>query len=91
MIAELLGTDADGTAALGNGDAASTRRRRHAIGGASADAGNLIAGNQGPGIALVPGDGGAEGSNEVLGNKIGTAKDGSRLFPIRAPACASRT
>ena len=69
----LIGTDADGEAALGNdrdGVAVLDGARRNAIGGA-AELGNVISGNAGDGVAIAD-----AGANTVAGNLIGLGADG---------------
>src|SRR5207237_10730631 len=62
-----IGTNAAGTAAIGNGTGVYLLRANNiAIGGTAAGAGNVISGNSGGGIDLT-------GSNNVIqGNLIGT-------------------
>jgi hypothetical protein len=73
-----IGTDASGTAALGNGsffgaEGVTVRGSNNLIGGTSAAACNVISGNYGNGLAII--DGSFSG-NLVEGNFIGTDKTG---------------
>ena len=72
-----IGTDATGTTAIGNlqdGIAVASGSSSNVIGGGSADAGNLISGNEGIGILLQdPGT----SNNQVLGNYIGADATGT--------------
>ena len=68
-----IGTDAAGQADLGNeGGVQSVGGKDNAIGGTAPEARNLISGNDRKGVLL---SGGSDGS-KVLGNLIGTKKDG---------------
>jgi hypothetical protein len=69
----LIGTTAAGDAPLPNGDAGVTvsGSGSNTIGGTAVGAGNVIAGNAGPGVELDDADG-----NNVLGNWIGTDATG---------------
>ena len=69
----LIGTDATGTKALGNGaegveiDAADGPSTDNTIGATSAIAGNLITDNGGPGVAVI---GGTSVGNQITANRI---------------------
>ncbi len=71
-----IGTDASGTLDLGNGasfgDGVVVFGDSNIVGGTSRGRRNLISGNNGEGVDLSFGEG-----NEVQGNLIGTAKDGT--------------
>jgi trimeric autotransporter adhesin len=70
-----IGTDPGGTLDRGNafsGVSVRNGSKSAIVGGASPDKRNLISGNDGGGVAL-----GNRGSNKVMGNLIGTSKDGS--------------
>ena len=73
-----IGTNAAGTAALGNGgDGIKVRSAGNTIGGTAAGAGNLIAGNLNDGIDIS----GALSNNLVQGNRIGTNAAGTAAIP----------
>ena len=74
----LIGTNADGTAAIGNGqNGISIDGTANVVGGSEAGAGNVIAGNGSNGILIgVYIDGEVGTSNSVLGNFIGTDRTG---------------
>jgi hypothetical protein len=66
----LIGTDANGTVALPNGEGGiGLNESGDVIGGTTPGAGNLISGNDGFGVVIV---GYGYGDNVVQGNKIGT-------------------
>jgi titin len=68
--ADLIGTDASGTHALGNGwtgVAIQFLATNNTIGGMAAGTGNLISANGGTGVSFVGAD-----LNQLVGNKIGT-------------------
>jgi hypothetical protein len=70
-----IGTNADGTADLGNGDEGVSigyAARNNTIGGADPAARNIISGNGDAGIDIFGGDPGNPTGNQVLGNYIGT-------------------
>ncbi|MBI5093031.1 MAG: right-handed parallel beta-helix repeat-containing protein [Candidatus Hydrogenedentes bacterium] len=71
IVNNLVGTNADGTAALGNGTGVliGNQAAGNTIGGPTAADRNLISGNTGLGVQLS--DGGTS-ANVVLGNAIGT-------------------
>jgi hypothetical protein len=74
-----IGTDARGTAALGNGnvyggDGVDVEGSNNLIGGTSAAARNVISGNYSNGLAILNGGSG----NQVQGNFIGTDKTGRK-------------
>jgi hypothetical protein len=72
-----VGTDPSGTQDLGNGDMGVRFLNANSltVGGASPAARNLLSGNDGDGI-LIDQSGGTQ-SREVMGNLIGTQKNGS--------------
>jgi hypothetical protein len=77
VLGNFIGTDATGTAALGNkGDGVllDSSAIANTIGGTTARAGNLLSGNGHSGVALT--DGGTS-ANLVAGNFIGTDKSGT--------------
>jgi hypothetical protein len=71
VLGNYIGTDASGTLALSNSVGLSVSGANNTIGGTVANAGNLISGNRGSGIAL---DG---NNNTVQGNFLGTNASGS--------------
>jgi len=73
-----IGTNAAGTAAVGNTDHGIEIRDAvgNTIGGSSAGAGNVISGNLLHGVYI---NGSATGTNFVQGNLIGTAADGTMI------------
>ena len=75
VLGNLIGTDASGQADLGNAASGVVVELAsdNAVGGTEAGARNVISGNDGAGVVLVR----AARNNEVLGNLIGTARDGS--------------
>jgi hypothetical protein len=80
VIGNRVGTDFTGTSALPNsydgvhvGGGATANK----IGGTTVGAGNLISGNQGPGVELSDN---ATSSNVVLGNRIGTDITGTQAL-----------
>lgn len=79
----ILGTDAAGTLALGNGAQIMVNDSNNVIGGATPDARNVIAGNStlsgtNYGIILGSGNQGPEfGNNKIIGNFIGTNPAGT--------------
>ena len=68
-----IGTDAAGTQPRGNGSGVSIEGNSNTVGGTSPGARNIISGNDGMGIFIA--FGGVTG-NRVMGNYIGTDKDG---------------
>ena len=81
ILGNLIGTDASGAAALGNGGNGVDIRdgaTGNTVGGTATGAGNVISGNAGTGIYLY-GDG--TDDNVVLGNLIGTDKSGTASLP----------
>ena len=73
VIGNYIGTDVNGTAALGNGPSGvRVEAASSTIGGAAAGAGNLISGNAGTGITLSGG-----GASTVAGNYVGTNAAGN--------------
>ncbi|MDX6284859.1 MAG: hypothetical protein QOG53_344 [Frankiales bacterium] len=70
VLGNLIGTDADGTSALGNGlDGVLLESANNTVG-----AGNVISGNTGNGVSI---DGASATGNHVLGNMIGTDATGA--------------
>ncbi len=68
-----IGTDKNGTSALPNGnDGIIVTEQNNTIGGTETGAGNLISGNAGDGVYLLGAD-----NNTILGNYIGTDKNGT--------------
>ena len=75
----VIGTDAAGTAALGNGDGVLiVNSANNLIGGLTAAARNLISGNSGDGLELT---GSLALGNQILGNFIGTDVTGAIGLP----------
>jgi hypothetical protein len=73
----LIGTNATGSAALGNGaNGVNVQSAGNTIGGTAAGAGNTISANGADGILLAVGAGGG-GANVVQGNFIGTNSTGA--------------
>ena len=74
-----VGTDVSGEVALGGGNGIQTSNSRdHLIGGAGPGEGNLVSGNSGIGISV----GGLPSSGyRILGNRVGTDKDGVEPLP----------
>ena len=75
-----IGTNAAGTAALGNGDDGVDvfGADDNTVGGTDASARNIISGNDGDGVQVVGGLGTT--GNEILGNYIGTDKNGTNAL-----------
>jgi len=76
----LVGTDATGAAALGNGEAGVSMNQgasENTIGGSDSGAGNVLSGNV---FGVLIGDGTASG-NQILGNLIGTNAAGAQAIP----------
>ncbi len=72
-----IGTNATGTAGLGNGSNGITiLSDNHLIGGPASGAGNLISGNTNDGVLISGGS-----SNTVQGNFIGTNVEGTAAIP----------
>jgi hypothetical protein len=76
----LIGTDVDGTGALGNsGDGVAIEdASANTIGGATAGNGNIISGNSGNGIHIF---GSSASGNQVLGDTTGTDVTGTSALP----------
>jgi CSLREA domain-containing protein len=66
-----IGTDPSGTQAQPNGSGAEIQDRLNTIGGTTPQARNLISGNDSDGVFL-----GFQSGNKVMGNYIGTQRDG---------------
>ena len=78
VLGNYIGTNAGGTAALGNGvDGVVVRSSGNTIGGTTAGAGNVISGNLNDGVDI----GGGVSGTVVQGNLIGTNADGSAALP----------
>jgi hypothetical protein len=78
VLGNYLGTESDGTSALGNaGDGVqiASGADENTIGGTNSAALNVISGNEGDGVDIVGGLRAA--NNQVLGNHIGTDEDGT--------------
>ncbi|HMB90261.1 MAG TPA: right-handed parallel beta-helix repeat-containing protein [Rhodothermales bacterium] len=74
ILGNYIGTDKDGTAKVPNGDGVRMEdSRTNFIGGAAEGEGNVISGNSGSGVHL----GTDARNNALLGNFIGTDKDGT--------------
>ena len=75
-----IGTNAAGTADLGNGDDGVDifGADENTVGGTSASDRNIISGNDGDGVQVVGGLGTT--GNEILGNHIGTDKNGDNAL-----------
>ena len=75
IVGNYVGTDASGTLDLGNRrDGVSISGANNTVGGATAAERNVISGNNGEGVAI---NGTAAKGNRVVGNFIGTDKDGT--------------
>ena len=74
VLGNYIGTDAAGTKSLPNQVGLALHTSNSVIGGTTAGAGNLIAGNLGSGITLDN-----RGNNQILGNRIGTDPTGAAL------------
>jgi titin len=72
-----IGSDASGTAVLGNRAGLVLGGSNNRIGGTAAEAGNLISGNRLDGITIFGND------NQVQGNRIGTNAAGTQRLPNR--------
>jgi titin len=72
--ANLIGTDAAGTAAVPNGTGVQIVGAGNLIGGTQLQAGNLISGNAGDGVRI---EGATSSGNQLQGNFIGTNLAGS--------------
>ena len=79
VMGNLIGTNSQGTAALGNGDGVviAFGARNNEIGGTETGARNLISGNNFAGVVIEGGDAGPVSGNQVLGNYIGTNVSGA--------------
>ena len=82
VVGNLIGTDMNGTAALGNGNGVNILdSSNNTVGGASTAARNVIAGNSANGIEINS-DGTAPSSNNTIeGNYIGTDGTGATALP----------
>jgi hypothetical protein len=82
-----IGTDATGSSAIGNdsGGISLAGGRSVTIGGSAAGAGNVVSGNTRHGVLLQPPEGPENELNEVLGNNIGTAADGTTPLGNEGP------
>jgi CSLREA domain-containing protein len=79
VLGNFIGTDVNGTAALGNGATGVhvNGASFNFVGGTSPGAGNLVSGNAGNGINLNS----TAQSNQVLGNYVGTDVNGTAAIP----------
>ncbi|MDQ6726796.1 MAG: right-handed parallel beta-helix repeat-containing protein, partial [Actinomycetota bacterium] len=75
-----IGTDASGTAAIGNGTGISLSSTVATIGGTGAGEGNLISGNEGDGISALNANG-----TVIEGNRVGTDAGGTSAIPNGGP------
>jgi CSLREA domain-containing protein len=74
VLGNFIGTDASGTRGLSNSSGVSLAAASgNTIGGTTPGARNVISANGGNGVSIT----GGGGNNEVLGNLIGTKKDGT--------------
>lgn len=94
IVGNRIGTDAAGSADLGNlvnGVFIYDGARENVVGGVSAEARNVISGNDESGVALAAGATG----NRILGNYIGTDRTGTadlgNLFGVRVDGAANNT
>ena len=82
VAGNLIGTDATGTVAIGNGSGDGVElianASRNTIGGAAAGDGNLISGNEADGVVIL---GAGTTDNVVAGNLIGTDRAGTVSLP----------
>jgi hypothetical protein len=80
VLGNFIGTNAAGTTDLGNGDDGVDvfGADNNTIGGTTAAARNIISGNGGDGIQVIGGLGTT--GNEILGNYIGTDKNGTNAL-----------
>ena len=70
----LIGTNAAGTAAIGNSEGIVIGSSNNIVGGVASGAGNIISGNSNAGIVIIGGS-----SNQIQGNYIGTNAAGTPL------------
>jgi hypothetical protein len=75
IISNLIGTDPDGSIGLGNEIGIDVNGENNLIGYSDPFFGNVISGNSEVGISL------SSNNNRVLGNRIGTNKEGSAAVP----------
>jgi hypothetical protein len=80
VLGNFVGTNAAGNADLGNGDDGvdAFGASDNTIGGTASGARNLISGNEGDGVQVVGGLG--TSGNEILGNYIGTDRNGTNAL-----------
>jgi parallel beta-helix repeat protein len=75
----MIGTNAAGSAALGNENGVRVFQGQNTIGGTVAGAGNTISGNKGDGILFTLEE--SQGGNVVEGNFVGTDPSGVKSIP----------
>ena len=93
VLANLIGTDASGTAALGNSQNGVLLNNvpGATIGGTSSQARNVISGNASAGVAILSSATPGATGNVVLGNLIGTDSRARPRWRTSAPASRSPT
>ncbi|NDJ61663.1 MAG: hypothetical protein GYB67_11095, partial [Chloroflexi bacterium] len=73
ILGNWIGTDANGTFAIGNQPGILIEAAGNTVGGSDTGAGNLISGNSAAGIVI---SGSSATNNSIIGNRIGTLPDG---------------
>ena len=90
-----IGTDVNGTVALGNDHGVCPRRQQQPDRRTGEDQGNLVSGNDFSGVTLKDSGGDPSEDNDVQGNLIGTTTPAPRRFPnstgVRIVANADNT